>query len=323
MTADPAEILRQRSLRVTPQRRAILEAFTGRGDEHLSADEVHARANRAIPELGRGTVYATLAELTELGILAAIGSPEPVRYETNVARHSHFRCKLCLRLFDAQIGRPSVKRLEEAGFTVERVSVTAEGICAECRSYEKGLKEGVDSILSDRQVGADALTTLACSHLDTEIGRLALAASPEGIVRIAFDEHADYGPFLEQARSRRGSKVARERLVHAAGAIEEFLSGSERVAEDALDDRVTELVDPAILDATRRVAYGATTSYERLAGDLDAYERGYAMGTNPMPILYPCHRVTRGVEQPATFIGGEKRRKQILDIEATEVRRRA
>src|ERR1700748_467689 len=109
MSDDPAELLRQRSLRVTPQRRAILEAFTGRGDEHLSADEVHARANLAIPEASRGTVYAPLAELTELGILAAIGSPEPVRYETNVADHSHFRCKLCLRLFDVSVGRPSLK----------------------------------------------------------------------------------------------------------------------------------------------------------------------------------------------------------------------
>jgi methylated-DNA-[protein]-cysteine S-methyltransferase len=319
---DPADLLRERSLRVTPQRRAILGAFSGRGDEHLSADEVHARANREIPELGRGTVYATLAELTELGLLAAIGSPEPVRYETNVACHNHFRCNLCLRLFDVQIGRPSVKALEGAGFRVERVSVTAEGVCAECEDYERGLKDGVGSVLSKRQVGADVLATLACSVLDTEIGRLGLAASPQGIARIAFEEHADFDLFLERARSRRGAKAARERLAHASTAIEEFLGGSERVSEDALDDRATDLIDPTILAATRRVAYGSTASYERLGGDLAPYERGYAMGTNPMPILYPCHRITRGVEQPDTFIGGAERRRQLLDIEAAELARR-
>ena len=54
MPDDPADLLRRRSLRVTPQRRAILEAFTGRGDEHLSADEVHARANRVIPSSAAG-----------------------------------------------------------------------------------------------------------------------------------------------------------------------------------------------------------------------------------------------------------------------------
>jgi methylated-DNA-[protein]-cysteine S-methyltransferase len=226
---------------------------------------------------------------------------------------------LCLRLFDVEIGRPSVKSLERDGFKVERVSVTAEGICTECEDYERGLKEGVASVLAERQVGADVLATLACSHLDTEIGPLALAASPQGIARIAFDDHADYEPFLDRARSRRGPKVARERLVHASAGLEAFLAGSERVAEDALDGAATDLTDLSILDATRRVPYGSTTSYERLAGDLTPYQRGYAMGTNPMPILYPCHRITRGMEQPDTYIGGTARRRKLLDIEAAEI----
>ena len=64
-------------LRVTPQRRAILGAFSHDPVEHLSADEIHARAAAVVPELGRGTVYAALAELTELGLLAARGAAEP------------------------------------------------------------------------------------------------------------------------------------------------------------------------------------------------------------------------------------------------------
>src|SRR5947208_708492 len=98
MTPDAARMLRERGLRVTPQRRAILEAL-GR-DEHLSADDVHARATAAVPGISRGTVYATLAELSELGLVSAFGSPEPVRYELNVVPHQHFRCRQCGRLFD-------------------------------------------------------------------------------------------------------------------------------------------------------------------------------------------------------------------------------
>jgi Fe2+ or Zn2+ uptake regulation protein/O6-methylguanine-DNA--protein-cysteine methyltransferase len=323
MAEDPAEMLRRRSLRVTPQRRAILEAFSGSSAEHLSADEVHARANRVVPELGRGTVYATLAELTELGLLAALGSPEPVRYETNVSNHSHFRCNLCLRLFDVQIGRPSVKSLEAVGHRVERVAIVAEGVCAECEAYERGLEDGVGSILGQRQVSEKVLAGLACSRLETEIGPLALAASADGIVRIAFEDHADFDPFLERARSRRGPKGARDRLAHASTAIEGFLGGSERVSDDLLDEGAAELIDTGILTATRRVAYGATLSYERLDGDLGPYDRGWAMGTNPMPILFPCHRITRGAERPPTYIGGAERRRQILGIEAREVARRA
>ena len=105
---DAGELLRARGLRVTPQRRAILGAFSHGDAEHLSADEIHARAAAVVPELGRGTVYAALAELTELGLLAARGSPEPVRYETNTEPHQHFRCRLCLRLFDVDLADPAV-----------------------------------------------------------------------------------------------------------------------------------------------------------------------------------------------------------------------
>ena len=116
MPPDPAEALRARGLRVTPQRRAILGAFSDRPEEHLSADEIHARAAAVVPEIGRGTVYATLAELTELGLLAAFGAAEPVRYETNTADHAHFRCRLCLRLFDVDLAPPRAASLERQGY---------------------------------------------------------------------------------------------------------------------------------------------------------------------------------------------------------------
>src|ERR1700727_1182712 len=108
MSADPDEaggMLRARGMRSTPQRRAILSVFAGGRAEHLAADEVYARASRLIPELSRGTVYATLAEFSELGLLSAFGSPEPVRYEIKLEPHAHFRCHLCLRVFDLLVGQ--------------------------------------------------------------------------------------------------------------------------------------------------------------------------------------------------------------------------
>src|SRR6202020_2637017 len=101
---DAGELLRARGMRSTPQRRAILSVFSGGRTEHLSADEIYARASEALSGLSRATVYATLAEFSELGLLSAFGSPEPVRYETNTTHHSHFRCRLCLRIFDLVSG---------------------------------------------------------------------------------------------------------------------------------------------------------------------------------------------------------------------------
>src|SRR3984885_15504992 len=137
---------RARGRRGTPQRRAILEAFQGGPAEHLSADEVYARAAESVPELSRGTVYATLAEFSELGLLSAYGAPEPVRYETNTSHHSHFRCRLCLRTFDLLSGLQSPEEITDPGFAVERVDTRAEGICAECNDYDAGLRAGARAI---------------------------------------------------------------------------------------------------------------------------------------------------------------------------------
>src|SRR6202000_1829465 len=129
MTSDDvAGLLRRHQLRVTPQRRAILHAFRGTPDEHLSAEEVLSRASQAVPEIGRGTVYATLAEFAELGVLGAVGNPEPIRYETNVAPHDHFRCRLCLRLFDVALGDRETRHRPLEGYTIESIAVQAEGV---------------------------------------------------------------------------------------------------------------------------------------------------------------------------------------------------
>jgi O-6-methylguanine DNA methyltransferase len=315
MADDPGALLRRHSLRVTPQRRAILGAFGGGSTEHLSAEEVHARALRDVPELGRGTVYATLAELNELGILGSVGAPEPVRYETNVEPHHHFRCRLCLRLFDVDIEPPSTAALEKEGYAVEHVTVATDGICVECRRYEKGLEDGARTMADRRLIDDAALASLACSRHETPLGTLALAASDTGIVRIAFDDHADFEPLLDRARTRRGGRTARGRLDHAEAAVDSFFAGSELQPDDVFDPDGRPAADDDALEASRVVPYGTTLSYDRLDGDLDPYRLGFAFGTNPMPIIFPCHRITRGNAQPSAYVGGAARREALLQIE--------
>jgi methylated-DNA-[protein]-cysteine S-methyltransferase len=315
MANDHSDLLRRHSLRVTPQRRAILSAFAGGPAEHLSAEEVHARALREVPELGRGTVYATLAELAELGVLGSVGTAEPVRYEVNAEPHDHFRCRLCMRLFDISVKHPSTAELAKEGFAVERLIVVADGVCAECGLYEKGLEDGAREMLDKRSVSDAALGALACSRHGSPLGPLAIAASDAGVVRIAFEDHLDFVPIVERARSRRGSRAARGRVDHAASIIDDFFAGSESQGDDAFDAEALQPADEALLEATRGVPYGQTLSYERLSGALGAYGRGHAFGSNPMPIIFPCHRITRGSEQPAAYVGGAARRTSILGIE--------
>src|SRR5580700_11341098 len=221
------ELLRARGLRSTPQRRAILAAFHGGPTEHLSADEVYARAAQALPELSRGTVYATLAEFSELRLLAASGAPEPVRYETNTTHHSHFRCRLCLRIFDLVSGLQNPEEITDPGFSVERVDTRAEGICAECNDYAAGLKAGARAISrSGPTTDTLAVPGVATASLDGPLGTLLLAATPQGLTRVAFEGHGDFDALRAHATSRRGSQGARRHLTDAAAKLRDYFAGN-------------------------------------------------------------------------------------------------
>lgn len=319
MQGDPADLLRAHRLRVTPQRRAILGAFHDRPDEHLSADEVHARASIVVQEIGRGTVYATLAELTELGLVAAVGSPEPVRYEINVAPHDHFRCRLCLRLWDLDLGAPQLDPPTDDGFLIERIVMTAEGLCAECRAYSRGLAAGAAAMIADPQLDDDLIGSLACVRRASPLGELVLGCSSQGVVRLAFEDHADFAALGARAKTRRGERGARNRADSFGTVLESYFGGGLDAPEDVVDWGRAEEATSGTLEATRGIPYGEPRSYERLGIQIGAYECGYALGSNPIPMLLPCHRVSRGSERPDVWVGGSERLQLVRELEVSSL----
>lgn len=313
---DAGALLRARGLRVTPQRRAIMSAFAGGATEHLSADEVHARACSTVPELSRGTVYSTLAELTELGLLAALGSPEPVRYEINATDHDHFRCRLCLRLHDVELPPVQVDPLTANGFVVQHTSVTVEGICADCVQYDAGLREGVRRSVGRSTTPATLPAALACAEIDSPLGKLLLAATSRGLVRLVFEDHVD-APVLREhlRRRRRGGQAARGHLGEAIGMVRAFFAGDTTPPSCAVDWDAVEGISVSTLQAVQTIGPGLARSYNALRSDADAHERGLTLGANPLAIIVPCHRVTRGNEITDAYIGGIERKQYLRQHE--------
>ncbi len=311
---DPGALLRHHGLRVTPQRRAIIGAFAGAATEHLSADEVHARASAAVPDLSRGTVYATLAELTELGLLAAVGSPEPVRYETNTTDHQHFRCRICLRLYDVELPAMRTDRVVKRGFLVERTTTTVEGVCADCIDYEDGLREGARTSVDS---GSDPLglpAHLACERVTSPLGDLLLAATSQGVVRLVFDDHVDAPALRTLSKRRTGSSAARAHLVIARAFVDAYFAGEPLPVACAVDWEALDNVSTSTLRDIQAAPVGTDRSYETLRGP-DARTKGLAIGTNPLVIVVPCHRVTRGREVPDAYVGGPERKRWLRQHE--------
>jgi Fur family transcriptional regulator, stress-responsive regulator len=313
---DTGDLLRGRGLRVTPQRRAILEAFHSRVDEHLSADEVLARASVAVPEIGRGTVYATLAELADLGLLASVGAAEPVRYELNTDRHDHFRCRLCLRLFDIEFGGSELATRPLKGYQVETVNVRVEGVCAQCRDYERGLRQGAERIIREPVLSRDEVAGLSCTVQDSLLGPLAFASSGGGIVRVAFEDHADFGELAKRAKTRRGPAAARGRLSQLGARVGVYFGGGRDAMIDVIDWRAVKPGVVEVLEATRRIRWGEPSSYQGLGSGISAYQCGCAMGGNPVPLLLPCHRVSCGSLRLEAYVGGAARLKLLHELEA-------
>jgi Fe2+ or Zn2+ uptake regulation protein/O6-methylguanine-DNA--protein-cysteine methyltransferase len=312
---DPGELLRRHGLRSTPQRRAILQAFRGASDEHLAAEEVLARASIAVPDLGRGTVYATLAELTEVGVLGSVGSSEPVRYETNLASHDHFQCRQCLRLFDVELGGGSLRRRRLTGFRIDSIAVRAEGICGECHDYQLGVQEGAAFAIERPTLSAADLERLTCLRADSPVGALGLAASADGIVRIAFEDHADYTAIAARAQSRRGSHGGRTRCSDLRATLGRYFGGDRQAPIDLIDWTRSGLLNSAVLQAVQRIPFAGTLSYDRLGADVPARERGRLMGGNAIALLIPCHRVTCGSLRLEDYVGGATRLRALQTLE--------
>jgi O6-methylguanine-DNA--protein-cysteine methyltransferase len=136
-----------------------------------------------------------------------------------------------------------------------------------------------------------------------------LAASPEGLLRLAFDDHGDADELRALARTRRGGQSAHAHLERASQELEGYLLGQTSEIRCPIDWSSVAVADREALAASMTIPYGDHRSYTALGSARPAYEVGLSMGANPIAIAAPCHRVTRGVESPQIFVGGMERRR--------------
>lgn len=122
-------------LRLTPQRRAVLEVLAAATD-HPTAAEVFERVRERVPGIGPATVYRTLALLVESGQALELSLGEgAARYDGNVARHDHLVCDGCGRALDVQVPLPAVavRELSAAtGFQITGYDLQFRGRCPDC-----------------------------------------------------------------------------------------------------------------------------------------------------------------------------------------------
>ena len=139
-SSEPTQRLRDRGLRVTAQRVAVLQAVSGA--PHASADAVAATVRGVIGAISTQAVYDALATLTESGLLRRIQpAGSPARYEDRVGdNHHHLICRVCERVVDVgcAVGEPPcMTAADDHGYVVDEAEVIYWGRCPDC-TREKG-----------------------------------------------------------------------------------------------------------------------------------------------------------------------------------------
>lgn len=173
--------------------------------------------------------------------------------------------------------------------------------------------------LAARAAGAGVLD-VAYRYLDTPVGRLLLAATPSGLVRVAYarEDHAAVLAVLAGAVSPRVLQ-APARLDAVARQLDEYFARRRRAIDVPLDLRLRRGYRRLVLERLREVPYGATVSYGALAATTGNPRAGRAVGsacaTNPLPVVIPCHRVVRGDGTPGGYVGGAEAKQVLLELE--------
>jgi len=153
---------------------------------------------------------------------------------------------------------------------------------------------------------------VATTVIDTPIGPLALTAGSAGLVRI------DFGP-IARASDPGDDPAAEAVLSQAEAELSEYFAGKRQTFTVALDRSGRRGFRGEVLSHLEDVPYGETISYGELAAESGrpgaARAVGTAMATNPLPIVVPCHRVTRAGGVMGNYGGGVDTKEQLLRLE--------
>jgi methylated-DNA-[protein]-cysteine S-methyltransferase len=170
---------------------------------------------------------------------------------------------------------------------------------------------------------AGLLDVAYCNH-DSPVGKLLLASTARGLVRIAYlDGGEEQDAVLEALAARLSPRVlaAPARLDGLRRELEEYFAGARTRFETSVDWSLSHGFGERVLKATARIPYGSVSTYKQVAaaaGSARGFRAaGNALGANPVPIVVPCHRVLHTAGGLGGYTGGIERKRTLLAIEGS------
>ena len=166
----------------------------------------------------------------------------------------------------------------------------------------------------------EELLEVAYRTIDSPVGPLLLAATANGLVRIAY-EREGFEAVLERLASKVSPRLleAPARLDRAATELEEYFAGTRHTFDLPLDHALSTGFRRQVQSHLPEIGYGHTQTYQQVAalvGNPKAVRAvGTACATNPLPVVVPCHRVLRTDGSLGGYIGGLEAKVALLELE--------
>ncbi|MEA4815841.1 MAG: Fur family transcriptional regulator [Lachnospiraceae bacterium] len=135
---NTADKLREKGLKVTPQRMAIYSMLSNTV-EHPNAETIYKALEADNPSMSLATVYKTLDSFQNANLVKELNVGEGrSRYDANVSPHPHLVCTYCHRVFDLDIKefcdlRSKIENITD--FEVEHEQLIFYGKCGECKKH--------------------------------------------------------------------------------------------------------------------------------------------------------------------------------------------
>ena len=129
-----SELTLPEDVRVTPQRRAVLDAVAAQPGS-FTVVQVYDRARKTEPSLGLATVYRTVELLRSTGSLRPLtGAGEGAYVRCHTGHHHHLVCVSCGSVEDTELcGAPSAAVLQRRhGFRAQSHELDVYGTCERC-----------------------------------------------------------------------------------------------------------------------------------------------------------------------------------------------
>ena len=172
-----------------------------------------------------------------------------------------------------------------------------------------------------QRVAGEGLLDVAYATVDSPLGPLVVAATPRGVVRLAYTGSRDEGEVVEDLAGKLSPRIleAPERLDDVRRELDEYFEGRRADFDVPIDWSLTRGFTGEVLRQTARIAYGKTSTYAEVAGRAGSPRAvraaGNALGSNPIPVVVPCHRVLRTGGALGGYTGGVERKEFLLRLE--------